>query len=290
MYSIIILAHDKAPYTRACLRSILAQDVRGVETIVLDNGSTDETPRMLAELVAPFDAAGGALRVIRRKRNVGCCTARNTCMEAAGGRYVVFMDNDTEVISPDWLRKMSDVLEEAPQNRIVGPKMCYPFEPHWIQSAGVGISKTGRVQFRGRGEAQDDPRFNRREEVQTLISACMMFDADLPKEIGGLDEVYNPIQFEDFDFCYRARSKGYRVVYTPDPVVYHWESVTSDGTAALPNTRLIIRNGLTFKRRWRHMFEAEDGPPDAECAWKIIEAPSIAGEGIRRLGAHSKEQ
>jgi GT2 family glycosyltransferase len=277
VYSIIVLAHNKAVYTRPCLESLLTAGIRGVEVIVLDNGSTDETPQVLKELAPRFRAAGGELVTLRHDRNIGCSTARNECMAVARGDHIVFLDNDTVVRDPNWLQKMSRVLQEERLARIVGPKICYPFEPYWIQCAGVGISRTGRVQFRGRGDPQDDPRFNRREEVQALISACMMFDANLPREIGGLDEAYNPIQYEDLDLCYRARSRGYRVIYTPDVVVYHWESITSDGTPTLPNKYLVVKHGLIFKERWRHMFENEDGPSDDETRWKVIEMPSLEG-------------
>jgi GT2 family glycosyltransferase len=193
---------------------------------------------------------------------------------------VVFLDNDTVIPDPSWLEKLRAVLHSDRRIGIVGPKLCYPFEPRRIQCAGVGISRTGRVQFRGRGETADDPRFSRVEDVQTLISACFMFRRSLYDEIGGLDEVFNPIQYEDFDFCYRARSRGYRVVYTPDPVVLHWESVTSDGTPNLRNRYVIIKHGLLFKERWRHIFENENGPRDEETQWKVIEVPSP--EGMRR--------
>jgi GT2 family glycosyltransferase len=280
VYSIIILAHNKMAYTRACLESILGAGVEAVEVVALDNGSSDETPSLLRELASRFEAAGGRFITLRHDKNVGCSTARNECMGAATGRYIVFMDNDTMVSAPQWLAKLSSVLESDQRARIVSPMICYPFEPHLIQCAGVGISRTGRVQFRGRGEARDDSRFGQRREVQAVISACMMFDADLPREIGGLDEAFNPIQYEDFDFCYRARSRGYKVIYTPDPCVYHWESVTSDGTVSLSNKRLIIKHGLLFKQRWRHMFQKEDGPSESEARWRVIEMPSL--EGPRR--------
>ena len=281
MYSIVILTHNKAPYTRRCLESILQSGVAGVECVCVDNGSRDETADLLHEMEGRFRDAGGRLRPIFNGRNVGCCTGRNIGIDAAEGDYIVFLDNDTIVPDRQWLAKMSGVLREHEKARIVGPKLCYPFAPHLIQCAGVGISRTGRVQFRGRGEPQDTPRYAAVEEVQTVISACMMFDADLPREIGGLDEAFNPIEFEDFDFCYRARERGHRVIYTPDPVVYHWESVTSDGTKSLPNTYLIIKHGLLFKRRWRHMFAKEDGPADEETVWQEIEVPSLDGRRTR---------
>lgn len=280
MYSIIILTHNKAAYTRQCLESILRGDCSRVEVIVVDNGSTDDTRALLAEMTGRFAAGGGCLRVILNERNVGCSTGRNMGLAAATGEYIVFLDNDTIIPDPAWLDKMAAVLGQHERARLVGPKICYPFPPYRIQCAGVGISRTGRVQFRGRGELPDDPRFARTEPVQALISACMMFDAALPREIGGLDEAFNPIEYEDLDFCYRARARGYQAIYTPDPVVYHWESITSEGTPALPNKYLIIKHGLLFKERWRHMFANENGPPDEETRWKKIEVPSL--EGVRQ--------
>jgi GT2 family glycosyltransferase len=109
----------------------------------------------------------------------------------------------------------------------------------------------------------------------------MMFTRRLEEEIGGLDEAFNPIQYEDLDFCYRARAKGYRVVYVPEVEVHHWESITSDGTPTLPNRYLIIKHGLLFKKRWRHMFENENGPTEEETQWRRIEMPSL--EGRRRF-------
>ena len=276
MVSIVVLAYNKAAYTRACLQSVLQTQPPDLELIVMDNGSTDETPRMLDELSREGRTKGAPVRVLRQEENLGCSTARNMAVSAAAGEEIVFLDNDTIVPDPAWLEKMRSVLRSERNAAIVGPKLCYLIEPHLIQCAGVGVSRSGRVLFRGRGEPAD--RFVHREEVQALISACFMFPKSLYEEIGGLDEAFNPIQYEDFDFCYRARSRGYRVIYTPDPVIYHWESVTSNGSAAIPNRYVIIKHGMLFKKRWRHMFEKENGPSDEETRWRSIEMPSPEGE------------
>lgn len=277
MVSIILLCYNKAPYTRACIESVLATRPADFELVVVDNGSTDETPALLAEMQARAQAAGVGFNLIATRANIGCSTARNTAVAAARGSEIVFLDNDTVIPDPGWLAKLRAVLLSAPDVAVVGPKICYPFEPHNIQCAGVAISPSGRVLFRGRGQPAHDPRYARVEPVQCLISACFIFRRSLYDEIGGLDEAFNPIQFEDFDFCYRARSRGRRCLYTPDPVIYHWESITSDGTPAIPNRYIIIKHGMLFKQRWHHMFEKEDGPPDEATAWKEIEMPSLHG-------------
>lgn len=279
--SAIILTHNKRKYTRQCLESLIPSTGVELEVIVVDNGSTDGTPDLLTELEERFEAEGHRLRRHLNEENVGCCTARNQGLEMAEGDYCAFLDNDVMAADEDWAAGLIEVLEEEPDAGIAGPKMIYPFEPHWIQCAGVGISPNGRVQFRGRGERRDADEFNRRHEVQCLISACFLFPRSLYEEIGGLDEAFNPIEFEDFDFCYRAREAGWRCIYEPGVEMYHWESITSEGTRKLPNTYLIIKHGMVFKERWRHMFEQEDGPPDSECKWKPITMPSLEGERTR---------
>jgi len=201
-------------------------------------------------------------------------------VESAEGNDIVFLDNDTLIPDPLWIGTLQSALHANDRIGIVGPLLCYPFAPHRIQCAGVGVSRSGRVQFRGRGEPGDSPEYAVTEDVQALISACFMFPKRLFDEIGGLDEAFNPVQYEDLDFCYRTRSRGYRVVYSPDTVVHHWESITTDGTSAIPNRYVIIKNGMLFKRRWKHLFETEDGPSDAETQWKPIDMPSL--EGHRR--------
>jgi GT2 family glycosyltransferase len=269
---------NKVAYTRACLDSLLGTDGVDLEVVVVDNGSTDGSLEMLKLMVEDFQQAGHELRYRANEENVGCCTGRNQALEMSTGDYCVFMDNDIMAIEPGWACGLVRVLEQEPDAGLVGPKLIYPFKPHRIQCAGVGISPNGRVQFRGRNYERDDPAYAERCEVQCLISACCMFPRALYEEIGGMDEAFNPIEFEDFDWCYRAREAGYRALYEPAVEMYHWESITSEGSERLPNTYLIVKHGMLFKKRWQHMFSREDGPPDEECRWERIEVPSLNGE------------
>ena len=99
-------------------------------------------------------------------------------------------------------------------------------------------------------------------------------------EIGSLDEVFNPAQYEDFDFCYRAREAGWEVWYDPAAEMYHFENTTTAGSADLNFRYVTIRNGLEFKRRWQHRFSAEGGPPDEECRWQELETRTIERTGV----------
>ena len=164
---------------------------------------------------------------------------------------------------------------------MAGAKMVYPWAPYPIQCAGVGISKRGHVCFRGRGEPIGAPEYNRPRVVQCLISACLMIPAALIREHGGFDEAFHPVQFEDFDLVYRLREAGRAAVYEPAVEMYHFESVTTQGTPTVRNAAVVIRNGLKFQQRWRRLFENEDGPPEESCRWRDV--PTVPFDAIGDL-------
>ncbi len=272
-YSLIILCHNKLACTRRCLTALL-QDSRSDgpwELIAVDNGSQDGTRAWLeGDLTAVARQQGVALSVLANDANLGCSTARNQALARAQGEFVVFVDNDVAPRTRTWLPGLRQALEAEPCAGLVGPKLVYPTPPYDIQCAGVGISRRGHVCFRGRGEPRDDPRFAAAGAVQCLISACLMVRAELIRRHGGFDELFNPVQFEDFDLCYRLRSLGWQARYCPSVEMYHFESVTTQGTPTVHNAAVVVRNGIAFQRRWRDRFEAEDGPADDACHWRRV--------------------
>jgi len=274
--SIIILNHDKAAYTRACLQSLLQVGAgEKFEVIAVDNGSRDETPELLESLKPDFARAGSEIKIVTNAENVGAIIGRNQAMEIAGGDDFLFMDNDVVAGDDGWLAALRSRLDADASIGIIGPKLLFPWEPHLIEFAGCAVSPSGRIQYMGRGATRDDPAFNTEREVQCLISACILFRRGLVEEIGNLDEAFSPVQYEDLDFCYRTRRAGHRVVYTHKVEMYHFEHTTTGGSPDINFRYVTIKNGKLFKKRWRHMFETESGPPDEECAWAAIEKKSI---------------
>lgn len=269
-FSIIVLSFNKIVCTRRCLEGLLSTRDSDFELIVVDQGSSDGSVGMLEGFREVFEDARHPMRLLLNATNVGASTGRNQALAVAGGKRIIFLDNDVYVGSRDWLEKMASVLDSEPRIAIVGPKLVFAWDRSTIQFAGGGVSRTGRVLFMGRGQARDDERFNVQRDVQFVISACMMLCRELVDEIGGLDEAYNPVQYEDIDLCYRARQKGRRVVYTPMVEMLHDESATTAGEPTSKNSYLVIKHGMLFKKQWRHMFEKEDGPEDAETIWKPI--------------------
>ena len=279
--SVVIVNYNKAAYTRLCLEGILAMPFVPAQIIAMDNGSADGTREFLTDELPGLAAdAGAACECVLNETNVGACTARNQGLERVTQPYVIFIDNDVAVRSANWLTILLRTLESAEDIGFVGPKLLYPFAPHDIQCAGVGISRSGRVQYRGRAADRSAPEFNEPREVQCLISACWLMRKAVVDEVGNLDEVFNPAQYEDFDLCYRARERGRRVLYEPRAEMYHYESVTTAGSQDVNYKYVTIKNGLKFKKRWRHMFEGEAGPEEVECVWAKRETRPFEVTGV----------
>ncbi|MGD8239190.1 MAG: glycosyltransferase family 2 protein [Armatimonadota bacterium] len=283
LVSVIIVNYNKRSYSELCVSSLLKTAYEPLEIIAIDNGSTDGTGALLQDLGDACAAAGASYEVILNDSNVGAPAARNQGMAQARGDYIAFLDNDVAVRDVQWLRKLRAALEEADENGICGPKLLFPFEPYHIEFAGCDVSPTGRVHYRGRGAARDAPEFNERREVQCLISAAWLMKAKLIDEIGLMDELFSPAQYEDIDYCYRARHAGYRVLYEPAAEMYHFENVTTDGSADVAFRQVTMRNAVAFKRRWRHVFATEGGPPDRELEWAPLETRPIEQTGVPPL-------
>ena len=274
--SLVILSFNKLDMTRHCLSAVVrgtrfGEGGEGAEFVIVDNGSQDGSAEWLADDFAALCAEKGVgFRLVRNDRNVGCSTARNQAVALAAGRYVTFLDNDVEPASPDWLDALRARVDASPENGMAGALMLYPPPDGRIQCAGVGISKRGHVCFCGRGEPAADPRFQHAREVQCLISACLMVRASLLREHGAFDEAYNPVQFEDFDLCYRLRERGSKAWFEPAARMFHHESTTTAGSPSIRNAAVVVRNGLRFQKAWRHMFSQEDGPSEEECRWRRL--------------------
>ena len=273
--SVVILSHNKIDYTRTCIHSLLETDYPDWELVIVDNGSDDGTVEWLKKFHNEAKNHNIPVTLIFNSGNIGCSTARNQGIEASSGELIAFCDNDIALRNRNWLKLMAKDLAD-PSVGMVGPKIIYPFEPFNIQCAGAAVTPMGRIQFMGRGENKEDPKFNIRKEVQCLISACCMTKKSLLDEYGGFDEIFNPVEYEDIDLCYRIRSHGYKIMYNPKVEMYHFESVTTEGTESLPNTYLIVKHSLIFKERWKHMFEKEDGPKEEEAKWRKITAKKLA--------------
>ncbi len=243
--SIIIPAHNQWDHTYSCLQSILANTVgMSYEVIVADDCSTDDT-RNIADLAEN-------ITVIRNETNLGFLRTCNRAAAKARGKYLLFLNNDTNV-QPDWLRQMVALADQDPLIGIVGAKLVYP--DGRLQEAGGIIWRDGTGLNYGKFDDPERSEYNYVKDVDYVSGACLMIRRELWELVGGFDERFAPAYFEDTDLAFAARQAGYRVVYQPKAVIVHFEGVScgtdeSQGIKAYQST-----NRLTFVEKHKHALE-----------------------------------
>ena len=236
--SVIIPVFNKWEYTLQCLQR-LGENTTDVdhEVIVVDNGSSDGT--------AAGMAAWPNVRYQRNAENLGFAKAVNQGARLARGRYLMFLNNDTEPQS-GWLSAMVEVAEGNPRVAIVGCKLLFP--DGTIQHGGVVFayaSPEPLTPFHFDYRKPADAR-NRTLDLRAVTAACMLIRPEVFSSVGGLDEAFVN-GYEDVDLCLKVWSAGGKIIYTPDAVVTHHESV-SDGRFRYQTENVDRLNDLWMER------------------------------------------
>lgn len=242
--SLIIPVLNRASFTKACLqaieRSVSAEKVP-YEVIVVDNGSTDDTPALLEH----WRRTHINTRVISQSCNAGYASACNQGAQLARGKYVALVNNDT-IPLPGWLEAMVHIAEQSPRVGVVGSKLLYPDDR--IQHAGIMFDRDKNPHHVYRGIPDNIDVSN--EEFQAVTGACMLVSRDLYWAVGGLDEAYRN-SYEDIDFCFKVRQAGFTVMLCAESVLYHFEG-TSEGRFDRD-----LGNRIIFSSRWREVVRTD---------------------------------
>ena len=252
--SIVIPVYNQVDLTRQCLEALVENttDVE-YEVVIVDNGSTDSTPQLLAALE-------GDVKVLRNSENRGFVEACNQGAEVAEGKYLVFLNNDT-LPRAGWLREMVNLAEEDPSVGAVGAKLIYP--DGRLQEAGAIIWSDGTGWNYGRGDDPQQPQYNKVREVDYCSGACLLVRRDLFQHLGGFDTRYSPAYYEDTDLCFSLRRLGFRVLYQPRAEVIHYEGGTAGTDLKRGLKSYQVVNHARFSRKWAtellHQF-----PPSVE--------------------------
>ncbi|MFZ5643477.1 MAG: glycosyltransferase [Bacillota bacterium] len=240
LVSIIIPVYNKVEYTRQCVESLCRTlNLSGgkIEIIIVDDNSTDGTKAYLKTLP-------GCFRVVTNSKNVGCGKAMNRGASIARGQYFVFLNNDT-VALPGWLDELMKVIKTEKNVGLVGSKLLFP--DGTIQHAGVIITNSLEVFHIYYRKPGDSPEVDEFSDYQAVTGACILIKKDLFLEVGCYDDDYANSHL-DIDLCLKVKQKGYRIVYCPRAVLYHYESV-SDGRKKHDN-----KDERIFINKWRNNF------------------------------------
>ena len=229
----IIPTWDGADLLRSALSSLRRQTFTGFETIVVDNGSRDATPAMLA---SEFPE----VQVVRFAENRGFAPAVNAGLNAARGDVLALMNNDVEA-DPGWLAALVGALERHPDAGFVASKMLSARDPSRIDSAWDAM---GLAPFNvGHGEF-DGPRFAEGRYVLSACAGAAAYRRSFFDRVGLFDEGFFA-WFEDVEIGIRGQLAGWRCWYEPGAVVRHLGSATA---ARMLDRKivLLIRNNLTL--------------------------------------------
>lgn len=263
LVSIVIPVYNQFNYTYHCLASILKHS-QGVsyEVIIADDCSNDLTLR-LGEIAKN-------VTVVTTEQNVRFLLNCNNAAKKARGKYILFLNNDTQV-QADWLKTLVDLIESDDSIGMVGSKLVYPDGS--LQEAGGIVWKDASAWNYGNRQGPLEPEFNYVKDVDYISGAAIMISSKLWNEIGGFDERFAPAYCEDSDLAFEVRKHGYRVVYQPLSVVVHFEGVSNGTNLDEGLKHYQVVNAKTFKEKWKtelknhyanaeHVFKARERSRD----------------------------
>ena len=255
LISIIIPNCDHADDLRRCVNSIVKKSsYQQIEIIIVENGSRERETFALYE---QFQKQQN-IRILEWKQAFNYAAVNNFATEQARGDVLLFLNNDTEAINPDWLERM---LEHALRLDIgaVGAKLYYPDET--IQHAGIivgicGIAGHGHKHFPAQAFGYHG-RLQMIQNVSAVTGACLMVRAALFREMRGFDEFFT-LAYNDVDFCLKLRWQGFLIVWTPYAELYHAESKTRGYEDSPQKQARFQLEYAAFQRKWERVLHGGD--------------------------------
>lgn len=255
LVSLIIPTRDKVDLLRGCVTSIREKTTYGnYEILVVDNGSVEE------ETLAYFSELKKAknVRVLRYDKPFNYSAINNFAVGKAKGSIIGLVNNDIEVISPDWLTEMVSWAVQ-PDVGCVGAKLYYANDT--IQHGGVIVGLGGVACHSHKDFPRHHPGYFYRLQVlqnlSAVTAACLLIRKNLFEEVGGLNEVDLTVAFNDVDLCLKVQEAGYSNVWTPYAELYHLESV-SRGVEDAPEKMARFNSEIAYmQRRWKKIIERD---------------------------------
>jgi glycosyltransferase involved in cell wall biosynthesis len=252
--SLIIPTRDGVDLLKRCVDSILGLTTYdNYEIIIVDNQSRDRaTLQYLRDVVAD-----SRVSVITYDRPFNYSALNNYAVRQTHGELIGLVNNDIEVISPDWLQEMAGHAMRA-EIGAVGAMLYYPNDT--IQHAGVVLGVHGVAAHAYCGKPRGYPgqmgRAKLAQDMSAVTAACMLIRRKVFEEVNGLDESLR-VAFNDIDFCLRVQQRGYRNLWTPFAELYHHESATR-GYEDSPEKQARFRGEVeSMLKKWSRELAAD---------------------------------
>ncbi|MDE2145118.1 MAG: glycosyltransferase family 2 protein [Burkholderiales bacterium] len=254
--SLIVPTRDRLPLLRRCVESVLARTA-GVdfELLIVDNGSRERrTLHWLQALVQREPR----VRVLRDDRPFNFAALNNAAAAQARGEHLLLLNNDTEVITPDWLAQMLGAAA-LPGVAAVGARLWYR---DWrLQHAGLilgleGVAGDSHARL-GPGSGGVQARAHLIQGCSAVTAACLLVRRSVYLALGGMDEQRFAVAYNDVDFCLRLTAAGHRIVWTPRAQLFHDESRSRGSDAAPARRARFERERAAMLERWGPMLQRD---------------------------------
>jgi GT2 family glycosyltransferase len=255
LITIIIPNKDNKETLKECLDSIKEQSTyKNYEILIVENNSTKEET---FDYYQTIDGKDG-VRVLYWDREFNYSAINNFGASKANGDYLIFLNNDITVITPDWMEELLGHCQRK-EVGITGARLYFPDDT--IQHAGIvmGIGGCAGNMFVGMKRAMTGymHRAILQQDMSAVTAACLMVKWETFQQIGGLDECL-AVAFNDVDFCLRAREAGWLVVYDPYVEMYHHESKTRGYEDTEEKKQRFEGEKAYLCNRWEKMLEEGD--------------------------------
>lgn len=240
LVSIISINYDHPEVTCQMLESLRKITYKNIEIIVIDNASPHDDPGIIPKLYPE-------VKFIQLNENLGFAGGNNIGMREAKGKYILLLNNDTEV-TPDFLEPLVEKCENDSQIGAVSPKIKFQHSPEILQF--TGISKINQFTARSKGWGfgiQDNGQFDEDTESAYAHGAAMLVPRKVIEEVGLLADIYF-LYYEELDWSHRIRQAGYKIYYVHNSLIYHKESI-STGKNSPTRTYYMNRSRILFMRR-----------------------------------------
>ena len=222
LVSILIPNKDHTDDLDVCLNSFFERaDYQNYEFIIIENNSVlPETFAYYEKIEKEHDN----VKVVYWEAGFNYSAINNFGFKFAKGDYIMLLNNDVELITPDIFQSMLGFCMR-PEVGIVGAKLLY--NDHTVQHAGVLVGAGGLADHIFKGIHEDDPGYMGRaissQDVSAVTAACLLVKRSVYEEVGGLEDEFQ-VAFNDVDFCLKVRKAGYLIVYDADVKLFHYES------------------------------------------------------------------
>jgi GT2 family glycosyltransferase/SAM-dependent methyltransferase len=247
--SVIVVTYNNLDYTRQCLESVLRDSLYpNLEVIVVDNASTDGTPDYLQALAAEHDH----VTIILNQRNAGFAAANNQGLAAAGGDYLILLNNDT-VVPSGWLARMTHHLDQ-PELGLVGSVTNFAGN-----EAKIPVSYTELEEMETFAARYTHARQGQCFDIQVAAMYCVGLRREVFERVGPLDEQFSVGMFEDDDYSHRVRLAGYRVVCAEDVFVHHYGQTSFKKLSPSEYQVIWDRNQRLFEQKWGVRWQPHQG-------------------------------